>query len=438
MKNIAPETPAVVVSTKGVSLADKLRLSELPLATTAGGKAFTYEALHPSSHEYPMTRVPGGNMKSVAVRCDMVEDIDIVDDGTAVDVAVIPSPMVPATIATVPPAGVTTPATTANFYNAALGGSFKIGPTAVDTRTFVAGFSSAVSAYRITAQSVTVELIASDLINQGSITAYQARLPPLTGSPGQYRDPTDSSDFGICHDYVLYPEPPVPSEGLMGTTAYTSKAKEGCYMPLKLTSFKWRDTLDRAAFFSCTRAQAIAPNYQVIKPAVGAPLVWPWYENRSTVLKFGDYPASPKLCGHNFGLIRLSGLRAGVSVRVRVRQVLEISARPGTIYAPLLEPSLPPDETAVRMYEEISARMQDAYPASYNDLGKLKSIIAGLAKKVLPYVDPALDWLSNSSIPVIGTGAKIAKTALGAGRQIAAVVNESKKAKRAAAAAQKK
>lgn len=423
-KDFAPDAPAVVLSTKGVNLADKLKLSELPLATTPGGKAFTYEALHPSSHEYSTTRVPGGNIKSVALRCEMIQELPIADDGTEVDIHVIPNPLVPACMGTVPPAGASTQPMYANFYNAAFGGSFTVGPTTAHTGAVMGNFLSTVQNYRITAQCVTAEIIASALTDQGSVVGYQADLPPMTVQPAII-DP--ATTVAVRTDVHVHYPPPNISQGLLGTVAYTSKAKDGIYMPLKLTDFEWKTASDRCVAITGTAAGQSSVTCLTENRGCAEPMLWPYFENRTGFTNFGNLVAIPKSCGYNVGIIRFAGLLKGATVRVRVRQVVEINARPGTTFAPLLEMPLPPDEVALRMYQEVSGRMQDGYPASYNDLGRLKNVIMGLAKKVLPYVEPALDLLANSGLPVVGTGATIAKHVVGAGKLLANAAGGKKK-----------
>jgi len=338
-----------------------------------------------------------------------------------VDLIVPPSVMVPCVFHRSPPTGGTSPALWANFYNAAFGGKFITNPTAAWTSAFVHEWLRTISKYRITAQSVTVELIASDLLNQGSIVAYQADMPPLTANATT----VTSTTVDLRRDVYAYPDdPPHPSQGLIGSTGYTSKARDGCYMPLKLTRFKWQDSADSMVPINYDWVHQERDALSILVHTPTTALQFPWYEDRTGVT-LDTLQSAPKLCGNNFGFIRLAGLLKGASVRVRVRQTVEVYCRPGMFYAPLLQPALPPDETALRMYFEVSGRMMDGYPASYNDLGKLKGIISGIAKKVLPYVDPALDFLANSSIPVVGTGAKIAKTVLNTGRQVAGIVKSS-------------
>lgn len=411
-----PETPAVVATSKGVSLADRLRLSELPLATTAGGKAFALKALHPSEHTIKSARVPGGNSMSVALCCDMVQTVPLTDDNLAVFINLIPSILTPCSI-NYNDSGGSSHAWT--FVNNAFGGQVFANMTTTDLQSVIAALGSRIENYRVTSQSATVELIAPSLTDQGTITAAQFRLAPRTTELSFFSQGGNAITFQP--DCIEYPEPPVSSELVLGTSAYTAKAREGVYMPLKLTKFKWQHFADRAIYVN-------APNPIVLpygtSHSLTTPLFFPYAELRGSTTVYNDC-AVPKFCGNNFGRIVVAGCSKNTSLRVRVRQVVEITARPSTTYAPLLEVALPPDETSMKMYYEVSSRMADAYPASYNDLGTLWEKIKGIAKSVLPYVDPALDIASK--IPVIGGVAQAAKVALPAVKGVVSAVSAAKK-----------
>lgn len=400
---MTPETPPVVLKTNGVSLADKLRLAELPLATTPGGKNFTMKALHPSEHTIKSARVPGGNKMSVALCCDMVQTIPLSAANDTLKVVVSPNIVVPCSVEVVHQNG---SGSFGNFYNAAFGGSYLVNPTYTDTFAQLNRMIGLISEYRITSQSVTCELIAPSLSDQGTITAAQYDIPPQTVQISWYD--TNTGDFNYHPDLYMYPEQQSGSTLVLGSSAYTAKARDGVYLPLKLTKFKWMNFTDRCIMQSMPVSFLASNTYT---QAHTTALEFPYYENRTSVPSGVALPSVPKCCGNNFGIIDITGTAANVSVRIRVRQVVEITARPSTTYAPLLEVALPPDETAMRMYQEISSKMADGYPASYNDLGKLGDIIRGIGKKVLPFVDPALNLLSNVPGPVgaIASGAKVVK-----------------------------
>lgn len=409
----------MVTTVRGTSLADKLDLKNLPLAATPGGRVFAMKALHPSDHEIKSARVPGGNTMSVSLCNDQVTTIPLANANASVGINLIPSIMIPCTME------ITDGAETSyrQFFNAAFGGSVVTNATSTNVDNFMTRLAPNVERYRITSQSVTVELIAPTLSDQGTITAAQYNMPPRTVN-ASYFDPA-AKVFYTTPDVYLYERPVTISQLVLGTQAYTAKAREGVYLPLKLKQFKWMDLNDSAYQISQNHefGAASTANFS-LSDSTG----WPFYVNNSAVTAISGYRAYPKMCGSNFGFISMEGMAANVALRIRVRQTIELTCRPSSTYAPLLEVALPPDETAIKMYFEISARMADAYPASYNDLSKLRSIIAGLAKKVGPYVEPALNFLAGVPGP-IGAIAGVAKTAVPVARQAISTVRSLRKRK---------
>jgi len=403
-----PVNPPVVLSKGRVSLADHLDLRNLPLATTPGGTNFALKALHPSEHTIKTARVPGGNMNSTALCCDMVETIPLSANGNNYcDISVWAQPLAPASVQWGHVVGgVKTSDGYGSFMNAAFGGTFTLAPTPPYWNQLNDTFCQGVDGYRVVSQSVTAELIAPALSDQGTITAFQYN-PGLRTAQMSVSDSTNR--YLVRSDLYVYEEPPQIAQGLMGTNGYTAKAREGVYLPLKITGFKWKTTRDVTQYGP---AQAYAALMSTANPlSIGAPIFFPYTCNRGAVSLPIDWEVMPKPCSKSIGVIRIEGCAADVAIRIRVRQVLEIVARPGSVYAPLMEAALPPDPTSLKMYAEISARMADGYPASYNDLGKLKDLILGIGKKVLPYVEPGLDMLSKMPGPV-GTVASVAKQAV--------------------------
>lgn len=401
-----PATPAVVMTSKGATLAEHLDLKNLPLATTPGGRNFAMKALHPSDHEIKSTRVPGGNCLSVALCSDQVTTIPLASANSQVEINLIPNIIEPCSMVVQDGALLKDYA----FFNAAFGGSVVENPSNSDLNAICGSVAKAVEKYRITSQSVTVELIAPSLSDQGTITAAQYNMPPRTESMGTFMQDVTSgfnNKFIVVPDVYLYERPVLSNQMVLGTQAYTAKAREGTYMPLKLTTFKWRNVNDPMIPFSSSRELATRTfeDYSLNDNSG-----WPFHISRAGITNVQDIYPLPKCCGHNFGFISVEGCAANVALRVRVRQTVEIGCRPSSTFAPLLEVALPPDETCLKMYFEVSSRMADAYPASYNDLGKLKSFIMGIAKKIGPYVEPVLNSLSLVPGPVgaIASGAKAA------------------------------
>jgi len=78
---------------------------------------------------------------------------------------------------------------------------------------------------------------------------------------------------------------------------------------------------------------------------------------------------------------------------IYVRCGFEIQVPAGSLYSPQLKMSPPHDAVAIENYFQIARQLKDAYPADYNDLGKIWDVISGAAKAVAPFL---------SAIPVAG------------------------------------
>lgn len=319
---------------------------------------------------------------------DMVYTFPITVADTTAVVYQFPHPACPCFV------GISSDPKGAMFYNSAFGGS--VGePKNATLSSVTAQIVSACERYRINAQSVTVELIAPALSDQGTVTAA---MIPFTRQRF-YAAPANSGGTVAVLPLDVYDPPTDESTWLTGTSAYTARAKDGCYQPLKLDSFKFKLTNELAILTSTTTPPPLHASPDLVAS-------FPLFSTESTTT-----PTS-----RTYGAMMFRGMAANVALRVRVRQVMEMIVKPGTTYAPLAEPAPPPDETACKMYMEISARMKDGYPASYNDLGKLFEVVKRIGRTVLPYVEPALAALSRVPGPVglVAQGVKAAKTAAAA------------------------
>lgn len=427
-----PQLPSVVLTSKGGSLADHLDLKNLPLATTPGGRIFCEKALHPSNHEIKSARVPGGNNLSVALCSDQVTTIPITSAGAEAGFTMTANPIIPLVLE-LNDGGVIS---YYQFQNAAFAGSVVKNPNVASLTTVLGNFLDSVEKYRITSQSVTVELIAPSLSDQGTITAAQWRNPPQTIQPSYFYDENRIAPTANANpvnvwlkkncDVYLYEPPVAPASLVLGTQAYTAKAREGVYMPLKLDKFKWKHVNDTMIPISVQKCLNTASSVSV--PAFGE---FPYHVGNSAIGSFEKMIAIPKPCGSVMGQIAFDGMAANVALRVRVRQVVEITCRPSSHYSPLLEVPLPPDDTALKMYFEVSAKMKDAYPASYNDLGKLKAIISKIASAVGPYVEPALSILGKAGLGPVSMLANAAGAVVPVVKGVRALAKSAKKEKKA-------
>lgn len=387
--------PATVVSERGkVSLGDHLDLRNLPLATTPGGKNFALKALHPSDHTIQNTRVPGRTVPSASVTCDMVSTIPVPKLAKSAALVNTPNPLWLGYLMFFDDQGVTT-GDIVRFSNAALGA-----PGVITSDSYSAAFNdnyyscqASMETVCVTAQSVTVDYVAPALAEQGTITSAQMRVKPKTiqGSTATFSDVTVTS-VNVGSDIWVYESMPTSAKLLMATNAYTSKIRDGVYQPLKLGKFRSQAVND--GFVPVSEHDNNA-NESVWVNATTTTCGFPYYYNTKPQTHNRTYP---KPSSDIVGITWFEGFDAStydVSFRLRWRQCLDVVPVVGGIYAPMAQAPLPPDHTAMTMVREVAGRMKDAYPASYNDLGKLKDIVTKIGKAVIKYADPALDFVSN-------------------------------------------
>lgn len=407
--NIAPAMPAPTVVTRSkVSLADHLDLKELPLATTPAGRTFALKALHPADPEIKINRGPGTIRPTLAIASDMLDTLPFPSGATAACLVQTPNIYYPLTVFFVNAGGSLVSAM--RFSNKALGGpgvetsptGFAVSRVPMDTAL------RSMEAYRVTAQSITCDVIAPALSDQGTIVSAQYVDNPLTVQPTTITSEVAAGPdvITLCRDLWMWNPRPNPVDLLMGTTAYSGKAREGFYQPLKLDKFDFIHSEDTCIYMNVS-ASFVSDGMSTSMTSGNYPIFSNAADVGTTTLT-----ALPKPSSNVIGISWIEGTAGNpqVSLRVRVRQVIEAIPRLGTTYAPMAESPLPPDELAYRMVAEISGRMKDAYPASYNDLGKLKDTILKIGKSVLKYADPVLDVLS--AVPGVGavaSGLRVAK-----------------------------
>lgn len=394
--SIQPPEPAVIRVGNKISLADHLDLHNLPMAATAGGKSFAIKALHPAEATIRAVRLPGGNRASTCVTCDMIETIPVADPNLFTTIYSFASPSVPVTYCIGTAEGLMDK-TFGAFGNSAFGSAHATSPNAAFYDAATALIAAACEQYRVLAQSVTVELVAPALQNQGTIICSQVTEKPQKFHAGSLQ----SNGYGmlpydVAPPAVLYDRPPTSAKMLLGTNAYTSTALEGVYAPLKLSKLRFKTSNRPSICYGAINGVSVPTKHFSLNAVNIQSFPYPGLDYSADISLFQSWSCP------EYTKIVIAGLAAGVALRVRVRQCLEIIPYPGTVYASLVSAPLPPDEISLKMYFEISGKMKDGYPASYNDLGKLRDFVDKAARELLPFVDPALDGLLSISSMIPG------------------------------------
>lgn len=130
--------------------------------------------------------------------------------------------------------------------------------------------------------------------------------------------------------------------------------------------------------------------YEIRLPATTGTNVWPfpgteraWFDR--TALTRGGVVTSD-YCNDVWGSFAAKNLGPTTSFSFFIRAGFECQVQPGTVLTShqMLSPKY--DRGALDTYFMISREMKDAYPADYNEEGKILGTIARIAKTVSPYL----------------------------------------------------
>lgn len=274
--------------------------------------------------------------------------------------------------------------------------SFKV-HTQPEAAAIFAAFQSACETYRINALSTTGIFVGPTIADQGSILSSQfidcARdMAMAPGSP--------------VHDILplanIWVDPlPAMSEAALGQRPYVSDAREGWYSPQKMEQpghwARVNDVARRGRYIGSTVNPGemdltdCVPWPALYGAAAGTLFLWPrCYDNS---------------CSQTF----VKGLSPQTSFRVTLRMVIEMGVTPNNDYAAFATDPAPPDPVAYELYMSIVNELLDAYPADYNDAGKIWGKIKAVAKKVAGFIDPIAGIAAAAGVPFAKTVQGIAR-----------------------------
>lgn len=300
--------------------------------------------------------------------------------------------------------------------------------------------------WRLCYMSVTVYQDAPALANQGTIVVSQPAVMPRRVFSGlsnyNYSDLATVTTACLpklnSYDLADYPDY-LKSQAL--PNSYFARSDAGCYVPLKLTNTcqHWHSEEDSVMnalnnvnlIPSSVRQYAINAGGVGIRgvatvdnlPAVGdfpfpslLPLVRvgsiPTPGLNSTAIMVGEFTSD--MCNDNWAHISARNLSPACSYSFFVRAGYEVTVNATSAMSPQLRLSPPYDPTALRSYFAISRELKDAYPADYNDLGKIWEEIKSAAAGVYPLIKhiPVVGPLAEALQPGVKAGISVLEKAL--------------------------
>lgn len=294
-----------------------------------------------------------------------------------------------------------------------------LGATFDDDINILTGIAQA---WRLCGASVTIHLDANATKDSGTIVAAQQ----VTKADACNFD--GSVTLGRGHPpYIAFWPADVPSYDQMMALprTYQSNLRTGLYMPLKLTQtsqhwFGYRDRVGLAASSLISFSPSNMGFYAL--GAVNTP-AWPFYHLTAAKTDAGQGAIvggnTSCFMGDNFGHISIAGVDPSSSVVFKVRLLLELKVQAVSSYAPHLRPPPMMDNSAISNYFKIVRELPDAYPADYNDGGKILNTISGVIKKIAPFLGMIPGWgpaITAAAGPItglldMGSNALMSKTA---------------------------
>lgn len=268
--------------------------------------------------------------------------------------------------------------------------------------------------WRLAYAGTTVYLDAPALANEGTVVAAQTPVKPrfcplsitetlqskkLASAAPNALGVTSWLSAGVSWGTDALPE---YAELMAMPNSYTGEAKNGVYMPLRLDSNHalWHDARDAAAEVKNTDGSLLNDVGQLAAvQAASAGVYAPAKTFQYDAATIADWHLLP--CVSNMGCIAFRNLSSTASLMMACRLGFEVQVLPRSMYSPYLHISPAYDRLSLETYWAISRELKDAYPADYNDLGKLWDVIkrvAGFAApivRMIPGVGPAVEAIAR-------------------------------------------
>jgi len=268
--------------------------------------------------------------------------------------------------------------------------------------------------WRLAYMGVSVHFDGPALSNQGSLTVSQA---PFT--PRQYYTGIQNTIEAVVHqlavarvcttdalpaDLAQSSEFPNYDKAISMPNAYVGEIKEGAYIPLKLTK-TCQQWMSRSDLQLWSNADEMYENGGFALPIAAHTLSFPFTGlpgfavNPAAGASSGLDGATSPLCNDIVAHICGRNISTASALVFTFRVGFEVQVEPGTTLSPYQKLSPPYDPVALKAYFLVARQLKDAYPVSYNDLGKLWDVISGgleFAAPILSILHPGLGGLASA------------------------------------------
>jgi len=276
------------------------------------------------------------------------------------------------------------------------------------------------NAWRMTYSSVTIDLDAAGLNDQGSVIAAQY---PLAYTVLNCATSNNANPFATIFTHVVSADYASNRPGMqLGQLpgAFMGLAKDGVYMPLKLDpQADWANS--ECPVLVVPNAAQLPRGYALPNAAPVIGNCFPFfgeiaYQAACGIGCLGATAAWSNVLGTiqgslvqpiqqlSIGTVVFYNLAATARLTIKVKWGVEMMVPAISALAPTMKPSAHLDTVALAAYSELNATLPWAYPSSYNVDNKLLSVVKTIWNEVRPAVGKTLGMIPH---PYAQAGAAI-------------------------------
>lgn len=285
-------------------------------------------------------------------------------------------------------------------------------------------FMSLCHSYRMLYHSLTIDLDASGLNNQGSIVSAQYPMASQVYNISS-TDGVTGEISGYAHVLNTAWQQNFPGTSVSQLPgAFSGLAQDGVYIPLKLDpTAPWANSFLGQIVLSSIPSTAASTTASIIRgrlmpTAATDGLAFPFYSG--PISSPANLPIAPAVYNpvvpviggsvvvpmqqQNLGLCSFYNLSGNARITVTARWGVEMRVPALSTLAPAMQPSCMVDELAMRTYSDLAATMPWAYPSSYNEDNELVAFIKQAWNKLRPVLGAGLHAAPHPLMKMAGAG----------------------------------
>jgi hypothetical protein len=256
--------------------------------------------------------------------------------------------------------------------------------------------------WRVIGCSVTVTMEAPATANQGNVMAATYKVDKSLFTLAGAATATAISAWSKVSAY--HPQDVASYDNLVTMpNVFTGQARDGCYLVLPLDNLeKWHGRHDASYYVNGYITNTDITGKITLPEATDIAEAFPWTAEDGVVVPFYTIATTeakkgvdtttytsggslmPAVANTIVGAICFTGLDPEATLIVKTHLIIEMKVSPGTILSPQQKTAPAYDPSAIDAYYKISRQMKAAYPAAYNDLGKMWSVINQIARSLSP------------------------------------------------------